>query len=110
MTQLSCSPVLKGPSEGLPVLAIINNIDYDTDTVDATGSLGTQVRVVVKRSGAVVETTPGELNNGDNQISITGPLQNGDVVCVQASNNGFATYDEDCHTIPTPLFGFVPVT
>ena len=108
MSIVSCSRSQKGGSR--PLLAIIAGVDNNTSTADSTGSVGDEVRVAIKRNGIVIETTPGEVNNGNNQINITGPLQNGDVVCVQASNDGFLTYDEDGHTIPTPLFGFVPIS
>jgi hypothetical protein len=108
MSSVSCSRSQKGDSR--PVLAVINSVDNTHLTVDATGSVGDHVRVVIIRAGEILEVTPGEVNNGNNQIVVTIPLQNGDVVCVQASNTGFATLDEDCHTIPTPLFGFVPVS
>lgn len=112
LNTVSCSRLTRTwpPSQGAPIDAEINGVDNDANTVDATGSVGDEVRVVIKRDGSVVETTPAEPNNGDNQISFTGPLQNGDTVCVQASNNNFLMLDEACHTIPTPLFGFVPVT
>ena len=108
MSIVSCSRSQKGNTR--PLLAVIEGVNNNALTVDSTGSVGNEVRVVIKRNGIVIESTPGEVNNGNNQINITGPLQNGDVVCVQASNNGFLTYDEDGHTIPTPLFGFVPVS
>lgn len=89
-----------------------HNEGYDggTMTVDSTGSIGNEVRVVITRDGVVIETTNGEANNGDNQITYTTPLQNGDIVCVHASFDGFQTYSSDCKVIPTPGFGFVPVT
>lgn len=111
MSSVTCSQFGRTwPPSNDPLDAVIAGLDNDADTVDATGSLGNEVRVVIKRDGMVIETTPEESNTGSNQISFTGPLQNGDVVCVQASNNGFIFADEDCHTIPTPLFGFVPVS
>ncbi|WP_282774219.1 hypothetical protein [Phaeodactylibacter xiamenensis] len=112
MSSLSCSHFSRiwPPGNKDPLDAVIAGLDNDAGTVDATGSVGDEVRVVIKRNGVVIETTPAESNNGNNQISITGPLENGDTVCVQTSNDGFILLDEDCHTIPTPLFGFVPVS
>lgn len=106
---MSCSLVFRNqPSGPLPEAQIIN-YDDNSSTADATGSTGVQVRVTVTRNGIIIETTAGEPNTGDNQISINTDVQNGDRICVQATNNDFFYYDQNCLTIPTPEFGFVPV-
>jgi len=104
----SCSRVF-GSSGPLP---FAQNEGYDGDglTVDSTGSIGDDVRVVITRDGIVIETTAGEPNTGTNQIEYTVELENGDIICVQASYDNFATYATECRTIPTPGFGFVPIT
>ena len=105
---MSCSNPYGHQNKDL--LAIIVNFDNVGFTIDATGSVGDDVRAVIKRDLAIIETTPGEPNIGSNQIPYTAALQNGDVLCVQATCTDFATFDEDCKTIPTPDFGFVPIT
>lgn len=109
-TCTSCSPILGtiAPVGVQPVARVIN-YDNDAKTVDATGSIGDHVKLVIKRLGIVIETSPSEVNTGVNQINYSSILQNGDVICIQATYNNFATYDEDCKTIPIPLFGFVAV-
>ena len=110
LSLVSCSRFSRTwPPDDGPLDAVIAGLDTGTGTVDATGSLGTEVRAAIKRNGVPIETTPAEINTGNNQIPFTSTLQNGDVVCVQASNNGFLALYEDCRTIPTPRFGFVPV-
>jgi hypothetical protein len=105
---MSCSHFQQGDTQ--PLDAQIECADNDLLLVDATGSVGNEVIVQIIRNGKPIETTPAEINNGNNQISITGPLENGDVICVVVSNDGFLTFDMDCLTIPTPAFGFVPIT
>jgi hypothetical protein len=108
---MGCSLVLGNNGGGSDnLLAVIVNYDDGLKEIDSTGSLGDEVRAVIRRALVDIEITPGEVNTGTNQIDYTSVLQNGDVLCVQASNTGFATFDEDCKTIPTPDFGFVPIT
>lgn len=108
---MSCSLVFKNvPTVPPPVANIVNYDDSAGTTVDGTGSVGTKVRVQIVRDGVIVETTPGETNTGTNQISVNTALQNGDQLCVQATFNDFFYYDSDCIKIPTPMFGFVPVS
>lgn len=106
---MSCSRIF-GDTDGQFPLAVIVNFDNDLLQIDATASIGDQVRAVIRRALVDIEITPGETNTGTNQIDYSSILENGDVLCVQATYNGFASYDEDCKTIPTPDFGFVPIT
>lgn len=89
-------------------LAVIVTVDYIKSTIDSTGSKGTKVRGVIKRGGVEIETTASELNNGFNQISFSSTLENGDEICVEASNNDFAYHDTACLIIPSPAFSFMP--
>lgn len=107
---MSCSLVFNDQPPGQAPVAQISNYDPDGPTVDATGSIGTKVRAKVVRDGIVLETTPGEANTGTNQIAVATSLANGDMLCVQATFNDFFYSDEDCLTIPTPEYGFVPVS
>lgn len=91
--------------------AFVAGMNKKRNTVDATGSLGDWVRLVVKRNGAVLFTSPAQGYNalGSNQIDYpsTLELQNGDDICVQSSYDfGFGSFAEDCVKIPTPLFEF----
>lgn len=108
---MSCSLVFADQATIPPPVAhIVNYDDTAGTTVDATGSIGTKVRAVVIRDGVIIETTPGEANTGSNQIAIQTSLQNGDQLCVEATFNDFFYSDKDCLIIPTPEFGFVPVS
>ncbi len=106
----SCSLVFANSFIGPVPVAVIAGVDYVGDQIDSSGSQGDEVRGQIVRSGIILETTPPEDNTGSNSIDFTTDLQNGDQLCVQASYSGFSTYAQDCGIIPTPDFGFVPVT
>ncbi|NRB54052.1 MAG: hypothetical protein HRU41_40765 [Saprospiraceae bacterium] len=106
----SCSLVFANQFIGPVPVAVILSYNEATKEADSTGSAGDEVRLRIVRSGVIQETTPGEANTGTNQISYTTMLQNGDQLCLQASYSGFSSFDQDCGTIPTPEFGFVPIT
>ncbi len=109
-TCTSCSPIL-GTIIPVGVQAVAKVVNYDNiaNTVDSTGSIGDHVKLVIKRSGLIIETSAPEVNTGTNQIAYVSVLQNGDVICIHATYDNFATYDEDCKTIPIPLFGFTAI-
>jgi hypothetical protein len=108
---VSCSPVLETYADvGVQPVARVVNYDDVLKTIDANGCIGDFIKLVVKRSGATIEESLPIINTGVNQIPYTSTLQNGDVICVQATFDNFSTYDEDCKVIPFAVFGFVPVT
>lgn len=88
---------------------VIVGLDMGIGMVDVIGSLGIEVWVVIKCNGVFIEIILVEINIGNNQILFISILQNGDVVCVQAFNNGFLVFDEDCCIIFILCFGFVLV-
>lgn len=106
----SCSCVLWAMDSVNPdVLAKIVNYNDNSNEIDALGSVGESIRAVIKRNNVDIETTAAQ-SIANLNISYSSALENGDVLCVQATVNGFVSYDQDCKTIPTPQFGFVPVS
>lgn len=85
-------------------LALLNGYNNTAMTVDGTGSIGTGFRVVIRRASTDIETTA--IMTNPNAIPYTTTLQNGDEIALQASADGFTTFDEDSHVIPTPGFSF----
>ena len=93
----SCSKILCGGNQppgdtGNPnpfdnLIAKIVNYDNVNYTIDSTGSVGDEVRAIIKRNGVIIETTTAETNTGSNQIPFTVTLENGDELCVEVSNN-----------------------
>lgn len=112
----NCLGVVAGPSNivqytvGLmddPLVANIEAINYmdnpnGENIIDGTGSIGNEYRVQIKRNGVVVYTSPLVIDSAS--IPINFVLENNDLVCVQSSNDDFATFVEDGHFIPTPSF------
>lgn len=85
------------------LLAVFAGWDDSPTSVDASGSVGIYIRLVIADIGY---TSPVEVNTGSNGFDISsvyGDLSNGDTICVQVSNTmDFAILDEDCRIIPTP--------
>lgn len=106
----SCSQAHGITPIGPVPVAVIQGYDDNPKNVDTTGSQGTFVRVVITRGGVVIETTPGVTNDGTTDVPYIITLQNGDLLCVHSSYDNFLTYAVACKQIPTPAFGFVPVT
>lgn len=98
---------LNGDGNGqIPVAVLVN---YDSTDIDTTGSQGDEVQTTITRNGTVIEISPETPNDGTTEVPHIIVLQNGDVICVSASYNNFATVSIVCKAIPTPQFGFVPV-
>lgn len=110
MSSVSCSLIFANQSTDPQPVAVIANYDEILQQINATGSIGDTVRGRVIRGGIIQETTAGEVNTGSNQIDYVTVLQNGDRLCVQATYSAFASYDEACGDIPTPEFGFIPIS
>ncbi len=91
-------------------LAVIVNYDNVANTADSTGTIGDLLYLMISRNGVWLELTNPEANTGSKQLSYNTTLQNGDTLCIRSSFDNFATYATDCKQIPTPQFGFVPVT
>lgn len=101
-----------GCGTGIPAILLqarIGAFDSGAKTVESDNSIGDEVRLQIKRGASTIETTTAQVNTGVSMFLVyTSTVQNGDILCVQVSNNGFSSYDEDCRTIPTPQFEFVP--
>ena len=83
--------------------ANFNGYDDVAMTVDTTGSIGYYVRIRIRRNGAYIETTAGEVNTGFNVIAYATNLQNGDEIIVEVSNSSlFYPIDQESRFIPTP--------
>ncbi len=100
-----CTPKLR---------AVIAAGDIENGVIDTSGSLGSYIRLVIRRRDTVLEVTPAEKNTGSNLLSYTATLDNLDEICVQVSCAAHfpgwinsATLKEVCHVIPDPNLGFV---
>jgi hypothetical protein len=77
--------------------------------VFSPNSIGEEIRLAVKRNGVTIGLSSERVNAPNIAIDIPGnvTLQNGDVLCMQVSNNQFGYYQEACKTIPTPRFNLI---